>query len=343
MYDILENYVLSHPGAQPRDIIKFCYQSLLGPGHMAPERGRAAAFAAEELEKAGRRRAGEPEVELLEGRAARLDVDCRLSTRSLAALFCLSADRWPKGARTSDVEAMLRSPDIEAMLPFDREIFAQAVDEWRDAGRPAVSHSEQYKSRYRAHYRVIEKRFLPYLDAIAAVERLGAPAVVAIDGMCGSGKSTLADTLGYIFGAPVVHMDDFFLPFDMKTPERMAEPGGNVHYERFGEEILPHLGSGEGFGYGVFDCSCGRVTHQRRIEPSGLVIVEGSYCLNPHIDGRYDLKIFVSTDLVTQLERIKARDGEDALEMFRSRWIPLENLYFDSLGIREKCDIVVRT
>ena len=86
MYDILENYVLSHPGAQPRDIIKFCYQSLLGPGHMAPERGRAAAFAAEELEKAGRRRAGEPEVELLEGGAARLDVDCRLSTRSLAAL-----------------------------------------------------------------------------------------------------------------------------------------------------------------------------------------------------------------------------------------------------------------
>ena len=56
MYDILEKYIATHPGVQPRDIIKFCYQSLLGPGHMAPERGRAAAFAAEELEKAGSRR-----------------------------------------------------------------------------------------------------------------------------------------------------------------------------------------------------------------------------------------------------------------------------------------------
>lgn len=67
MYDILENYVLSHPGAQPRDIIKFCYQSLLGPGHMAPERAKAAAFVNEELERFGRRMPGEPEIELLEG------------------------------------------------------------------------------------------------------------------------------------------------------------------------------------------------------------------------------------------------------------------------------------
>ena len=51
---------------------------------------------------------------------------------------------------------------------------------------------------------------------------------LAIDGMAASGKSTLACKLAEEFGGEVIHMDDFFLPMDLRTAERLEEPGGNA-------------------------------------------------------------------------------------------------------------------
>ena len=62
--------------------------------------------------------------------------------------------------------------------------------------------------------------------------------ILAIDGCSASGKTTLAQRLAERFSGDVVHMDDFFLPLSLRTPERLAEPGGNVHYERFLEQIV---------------------------------------------------------------------------------------------------------
>lgn len=62
--------------------------------------------------------------------------------------------------------------------------------------------------------------------------------LLAIDGMSGSGKTTLAQSLQEKWHAHVFHMDDFFLPLEMRTPQRLQQPGGNVHYERFLETVL---------------------------------------------------------------------------------------------------------
>ena len=62
--------------------------------------------------------------------------------------------------------------------------------------------------------------------------------IVAIDGKCTSGKTTLASKLAEIYDCNVFHMDDFFLRPEQRTPERFAEVGGNVDYERFQEEVL---------------------------------------------------------------------------------------------------------
>ena len=62
--------------------------------------------------------------------------------------------------------------------------------------------------------------------------------LVAIDGRCASGKSTLAEELKKDLGCAVFHMDDFFLPFERKTAQRLAQPGGNVDWERFREEVI---------------------------------------------------------------------------------------------------------
>ena len=62
--------------------------------------------------------------------------------------------------------------------------------------------------------------------------------VIAIDGNCTAGKTTLAAVLEKEYDCNVFHMDDFFLRPQQRTAERYAEPGGNVDYERFQEEVL---------------------------------------------------------------------------------------------------------
>ena len=52
----------------------------------------------------------------------------------------------------------------------------------------------------------------------------------------------------------IIHMDDFFLPPKLRTEARLNEPGGNVHYERFMEEVVMKLRSEECFEYRIFDC-----------------------------------------------------------------------------------------
>ena len=77
--------------------------------------------------------------------------------------------------------------------------------------------------------------------------------IVAIAGKCTSGKTTLASKLAQIYDCNVFHMDDFFLRPEQRTPERFAEIGGNVDYERFREEVLLPLKSGKAVSYRHFD------------------------------------------------------------------------------------------
>ncbi|MBQ3006302.1 MAG: uridine kinase [Clostridia bacterium] len=166
-------------------------------------------------------------------------------------------------------------------------------------------------------------------------------AVIAIDGMCASGKTTLASTLADEFSMQTIHMDDFFLPPAMRTPERLSQPGGNVHYERFTEEVASSLGKGTDFEYKAFSCAAGGYTAVRSICASKPIIIEGAYSTHPVIPDIYDLKIFLKISPETQLERIKKRNGAQALEAFQSKWIPFENKYFEAFSIVSKCDIII--
>lgn len=165
--------------------------------------------------------------------------------------------------------------------------------------------------------------------------------IIGIDGPCASGKTTLAQKLAELTDAQVIHTDDFFLPFEMKTPERMAQAGGNVHYERFASEVSSGIASQKPFEYGVYSCKEGRVTKQKSVDPTGIIIVEGSYSLHPEMKISYDLTIFVEAQKGIRLERIKERNGKEALAAFESKWIPLEDKYFESFGIKKHCDIVI--
>lgn len=166
-------------------------------------------------------------------------------------------------------------------------------------------------------------------------------AVIALDGRAAAGKTTLAASLAERLNAEVIHMDDFFLPPELRTAERLSLPGGNVHYERFSAEVADGILSGKPFEYSVFDCSIMGVSGKKRATPEGVTIVEGAYALHPQIPDIYDIKVFVTAPLETRLERILLRNGGEKLEAFRRKWIPLEEAYFSAFDIENKCDIII--
>ena len=167
------------------------------------------------------------------------------------------------------------------------------------------------------------------------------PVLLSIEGGAGSGKTELAQRLQKQFGGSVYHMDDFFLPPDMRTKERLETPGGNVHYERFREEVMQGIFSGKPFSYGVFDCMLGAIRERRTVYPQKLHIIEGVYSAHPVFGDVYDLRIFLEVDTETQHRRISARNGKDA-DRFFEKWIPMENRYFEAFRVRENSDIVLK-
>ena len=106
--------------------------------------------------------------------------------------------------------------------------------------------------------------------------------LVAIDGSCAAGKTTLAGQLAERYDCNVFHMDDFFLRPEQRTPERYAQDGGNVDYERFREEVLLPLKAGKIVSYRPFDCKTFTLSDAVSVAPKKLNIVEGSYSLHPY-------------------------------------------------------------
>ncbi len=164
--------------------------------------------------------------------------------------------------------------------------------------------------------------------------------VLAIDGAAAAGKTTLAAFLAQKYGAETVHMDDFFLPHERKTPARLSEPDGNIDRERFAAEVLPHIRERKAFSYGRYDCSAGKVCSRVQISAARLIVVEGVYALSPHFAASYDIKIMLTAGKEEQLTRLKARCTPWQFEKFLSTWLPLEERYFALGTIREKCDMV---
>lgn len=163
--------------------------------------------------------------------------------------------------------------------------------------------------------------------------------IIAIDGRCASGKTTLANKLSKTIDCSVIHMDEFFLRPSQRSIERLNEPGGNVDYERFIIEVINPLKDKKDFIYKAWDCHKEEFSEDIRINPNKLTIIEGSYSCHPIFNKYYDLSIFLDINYDTQLKRIKNRNGKDNLLMFKDKWIPLEEKYFEHFDIKDDCDL----
>ena len=165
--------------------------------------------------------------------------------------------------------------------------------------------------------------------------------VISIDGRCASGKSTLGERLKVEWNGNLFHMDDFFLRPEQRTPERYQTPGENVDHERFLEEVLIPLSEKRDFSYVPFDCNVMKLSEQPvSVRDHPVTIIEGSYSQRDDLRKYYDINVAIDIDPQLQLERLAKRNPQK-LQMFIDRWIPLEEMYFQTYHIYERADIIL--
>lgn len=169
------------------------------------------------------------------------------------------------------------------------------------------------------------------------------PLLVSIDGRSTSGKTTLAAALSEVLDCNIVHMDQFYLHPDQRTPERYATPGGNVdHEEVLRNVIVPWQESGT-FSYAPYDAHSDTYLERLFFPSKPVTIIEGSYSGHPRLWDAYDLHVFMTTTPERQRQRVLERNGASALGSFLTKWIPLEEAYFDACQIPERSDISIET
>ena len=190
---------------------------------------------------------------------------------------------------------------------------------------------------------LINDDYSPVFEIIERLYKEKKELLIAIDGICGGGKSTLGKIIAERFKGNLFHMDDFFLPFEMRTPERLGAAGGNVHYERFYEEVIVPIKNKQAVCSKKFLCPKGDFDQPTIVEPKSFNIVEGSYSLHPTLREYYDYKIFIDVASNVQHDRILKRNGELKLQDFLNKWIPMEEHYFKELNIKSYCDLIVNT
>ncbi|HMM32787.1 MAG TPA: hypothetical protein PKB13_13545 [Clostridia bacterium] len=337
-----------HPLLCPKDAVKFAFQSEFGAEHFVEN--KQTSLARLEAECAALPMCvSEPLIEPLGARFFRLNLAPALvagaSPCTINEMFVKTANA-PKGTEEGYLQKLFKLNALckAANLPIAGGALEAFLEEYRKNGLGSLHHSEVYREAYRPAYRVLDAKYAPFLEVFFRIDALlkqKERVDVAIDGRCGSGKTTLAGLLNGVYDCNVFHADDFFLQNFQRTKERLAEPGGNVDYERLKAEVTDRLG--QSISFRPFDCSVGALGEEKTAPPKRLNIVEGSYSMHPKLEKKYDLAVFLDVEDNEQLGRIGARSGKAALKRFKSMWIPMENRYFEAFHIREHADVVIVT
>lgn len=336
----------SYPELRAEDVFKFLYQSAFGCEHLVTN--EAAALEYVKKEYATLPAGGEMRVEKLDGGYSRVhlsSIGCGLSPETLARLFCLSARKEADGKAELERKLTVAGEMVRSgELPISAEDYAKKLSRWREAGYPAIRHSQAFRETYAPAYRVIADEFVRFLGLFAELDRRLAekPTVLAIEGGSASGKTTLSALLKRVYACNVFHTDDFFLRPEQRTRERFAEIGGNLDRERFYEEIILPLTHGETVCYRRYDCSTQTLGDPIASPLTPLTVVEGVYSMHPAFAEVYDFSVFLDIGEEYQMERIKKRNPPPLAKRFFEEWIPLENRYFEGMHVREKCALTLK-
>ena len=341
MKEILLKQFGQYPEMQIVDAVKLLYQSEFGGGHLINDAEKSLLRIKQEWTQMNHISEGSLIEEIGDG-ICRIDLSILkegLDPQTLNQMFIRSAEKISGTVIGFERKlACLREMCIYGELLFDVDELDQYISEYKNAEYPPVSHSENYRTHYHPNYRVILSEYARYISVFCKIDRIRAgnnrkQTIVGIDGMCGSGKSTLGHILKEIYDCNLFYMDDYFLRPEQRTESRLAEPGGNVDYERFREEIFNHLSDPDGITYQVYHCGIQKLDKVVSVPYKTLNIIEGTYSHHPYFGDPYDLKLVCKISSEEQERRILKRNGPELFERFKNVWIPMENVYFKTFDI----------
>lgn len=350
--EILTLHRQRYPLMEPEDYGKLLYQNEFGPEHIIRSPEQVQEYLLREWTDAA---AGRAETASAENSTDTIeDIGNHLYRFHLTDAY-EPAIAAPLLARLLFLTARQHHGTIEGMtaklsqlqdwyLALQNRSFAPPepwLTDYIRSGCPALHHSEAFRSAYSPHYRLLRDVYAIYFPILYQVQKLLSEAervVIAIDGPCGSGKSSLADLLAELFPSRILHMDDYYLPLQQRSPHWERIPCENMDLQRFLHEALLPASKGEDIFYQPYSCRKGQLTESRILPAAPLTIAEGSYSHHPLLAPYYDLKIYLSCHHQEQLARLAKRE-QTRLNDYRQRWIPLEEAYTRACHIIPQCDL----
>lgn len=337
--EYIKTHYTQYPKLELQDVMKFLFQSSFGCEHLVSNKESVKHYIEEEIKD---NKDSLASYENLDGDFVRLHLNYGLHPDTLASLFTLSAIPQENGTKCLEEKLNILLDMIQNKeLPFDYLQSKQALYDWKEKGYPAIHHSKTFNETYHPAYRLIHKKYVPFLPVFKYIDTYH-PSLIAIDGRCASGKTTFASLLHKVYTCNIFHMDDFFLQEQQRTKERLCQPGENVDHERFEQEVLVPLKNGKDVSLQRFDCSTFTLQKSEHIPYTSLNVIEGSYSMHKALQKYYDYSIFLTLDSNEQIQRIKKRNP-NRVNDFISQWIPLEEKYFNVCQVDKHCQICIDT
>lgn len=335
-----------YPKASLTDYVKLIYQNEFGCEHFAPAPDVSLEYIRTELETA---LSGRTLFENIGNGYKRLylknAVDAGASPTLINRMFLSTVGRG-NGFKDHFISklSVLHQLCQEGKLPITESLYQLYMLNYQAAGYPSVHHSPDYRAAYAPAYRVVHEDYARFFEIMLQIDRMlqtdTASILVAIDGPCASGKTTLSSLMETCFDCNIFHTDDFYLRPEQRTAERYSEPGGNMDRERLREQVLSPLKACHDVLYRPYSCTTQTVEEGRMVPYQRLNIIEGSYSLHPELRCFYDIKVVLKISEDHQMSRLKRRESQKSLKMFRERWIPYENNYAEASNLYSAADIL---
>lgn len=345
---ILWSHFRMYPGMEIEDCIKLLYQQEMGMEHFLENKTEFRERLIVEREEAKQFGKQGFQSEDIGGGLHRLHLQplsSQLTSETVATVCALSAEE-----KKGTIENLIFKLNWFKNMVQNGEThyaphYADKIQIYINQNCPTIHHSGRYRGLYNPHYRLIDSVKLNYIALLETLDALLSTkpsAIVSIEGMAASGKSSLADLLEDVYNCGIVHTDDFFLRPEQRNEVRLAQPGGNIDYERLAP-IAEQAALGREMEYSPYNCQTQKLEMPVYIPARKLTLVEGVYAMHPLIKQEYDLSVFLMINAQKQQERIRQRNAPELANRFMQEWIPMENRYFSEFKVRENCGLVFDT